>query len=120
MTAVLFLQAVALVAAGLGLLVEMPRPGDRSRACLPAAQQSRMLVMASLLAAGIGCFYWSSAMSHSISKYGYAVGAKWELLWLPLGPLGYCGLCWHLLSSLGHTSKELQQLRKLAYDFKKV
>lgn len=120
--AVLALQSAALLAAALGLLVELPARGNHSssRGCLPPAQQSRVLVGASLLAAGIGCFYWGSAMHHSIERYGRAVGAKWDLLWLPLGPLGYCALCWHLLDSLGRTSRELQQLRKLAYDFKKV
>jgi len=79
-----------------------------------------MLVGTSLAAAGAGCLYWSSAMFHSIAKYGYAVGAKWELLWLPFGPVGFCALCWHLLSSLEGTSRELQQLKRLAYDYKKV
>jgi hypothetical protein len=119
--ATLLSQAAALTAAGLGLLVELPRAWEHSsRACLPPGQQPRLLVASSVLLAFVGCLYWGAAMYSSIQKYGYATGAKWELLWLPLGPLGYCTLCWYVLSSLGSTSKELQQLRKLAYEFKKV
>jgi hypothetical protein len=119
---ILVSQAAALAAAGLGLLLELPKAWEHSssRACLPPSQQPRLLVAASVLIASVGCMYWGAALHNSVQQYGYATGAKWELLWLPLGPLGYCTLCWYVLSSLGNTSKELQQLRKLAYDFKRV
>jgi hypothetical protein len=118
--AMLGLQACALAACSWGLLLQLPKPWERSRTCMPPAQQSRMLVGGSVVGAAVGCLYWSAAMYHSIRTYGYAVGAKWELVWLPLGPLAYCLLCWSVLASLGTTSKELQQLHKLAYDYKKV
>jgi len=118
---IFLLQAAALGAAALGLLMQLPAAGDRhSRACSAPGGYARLLVGASLGAAAIGCLYWSSALYQSIATYGSAVGAKWELLWLPLGPLGFCVLCSHLLYSLEGTSRELQELRKLAYDYKKV
>lgn len=117
---VLAVQASALATAGLGLLWGMPRPTDRGRGCIDPSQTSHVLLWASLAAAGVGFCYWGAAMYRSIAKYGHAVGAKWELFWLPLGPLAYCALCWQVLSSLAGTSRELAELRRLAYSHKKV
>lgn len=118
--AVLGLQAVASALAAAGLLIRLPQPWERSRTCMPPAQQSRFLVATSVILAAFGALYWGSAMYHSIAKYGYAVGAKWELIWLPLGPVAYSLVCWHVLSSLEGTWKELQELKGLGYNHKKV
>jgi hypothetical protein len=118
--AVLGLQAVALGLGAAGLLVRLPKPWERCRTCMPPAQQSRFLVVASIFVAAVAGLYWGSALYRSVAKYGYDVGAHFDLIWLPLGPLGFCYLCWHVLSSLEGTYKELQDLKGLGYDYKKV
>lgn len=118
--AVLGLQAAALALAAAGLLLRLPQPWERSRTCMPPAQQSRFLVGSGNLTAAVGALYWGSAMYRSIAKYGYEVGAKMELLWLPLGPVGGCLLAWYVLATLESTYKELQTLKGYEYDYKKV
>lgn len=118
--AVLFLQGLALAAAAAGLLKELPRKGDRERACMPAGVQMQLLLGAAVVVASIGCVYWSSALWSSILKYGYDVGAKWELSWLPLLPLGYCLVCCYVVYSIHSMGSDVQRLRQLQYEFKKV
>ncbi|KAF6252547.1 hypothetical protein COO60DRAFT_1552575 [Scenedesmus sp. NREL 46B-D3] len=118
--AILLLQGFGLLAAAAGLVKELPKKGDRERACMPAGVQVQMLLGNAVALASVGCFYWSAALWASVQKYGWDVGAKWELLWLPLLPLGVCLLCCYVVHSIHVTARDVQRLRQLQYDYKKV
>eukprot|EP00879_Flechtneria_rotunda_P008596 GHRR01009007.1.p1 GENE.GHRR01009007.1~~GHRR01009007.1.p1 ORF type:complete len:208 (+),score=40.84 GHRR01009007.1:590-1213(+) len=117
---VLFSQGSALFACAVALLVQLPRKGQRSQACMPASMQVQLLLGSAVGLASVGSLYWGSAMWHGIARYGRDIGEKWELLWLPLAPLGYCLLCCYIVWSIGSTGKDVQQLKRMAYEFKKV
>jgi hypothetical protein len=116
----LFLQGLGLLAAAAGLVKELPKKGDRERACMPAGQQVQMMLVNAVALTSVGCIYWSAALWASVQKYGWDVGAKWELVWLPLLPLGVCLLCCYVVHSIQVTARDVRQLRRLQYDFKKV
>jgi uncharacterized membrane protein len=116
----LFLQGLGLFAAAAGLVKELPRKGDRERACMPAGQQVQMMLVNAVALTSVGCIYWSAALWASVQKYGWDYGAKWELIWLPLLPLGMCLLCCYVVHSIQITARDVRQLRRLQYDFKKV
>lgn len=118
--AVLFCQGLGLIAAHLGLLTELPRRGERERACMPAGVRVHMLLCTAAAFSFIGFIYWSSALLAMVQRYSYSVGSKWELMWLPLLPFGYCLLCYYVMHSLQATGKDMQKLKRLQYDFKKV
>ncbi|WIA41965.1 hypothetical protein OEZ86_009268 [Tetradesmus obliquus] len=56
----LFLQGLGLLTAAAALVKELPRRGDRERACMPAGVQVQMLLGAAVLLAGFGGIYWSA------------------------------------------------------------
>jgi hypothetical protein len=118
--AALLLQAAALLAAAAGLLLRLPRRGDRARGCAPAGAAAWGALGAAAAAAGGGAAYWGSALYRSRVKYGAERGAHPELLWLPLAPLAYVILCCYVLRSMAASGREVEQLKKMTYDFKKV
>lgn len=117
---VLLCQGLGLLAAHVGLITELPKRWERERACLPASFRVKLLLQAGIALTAIGFVYWSSALLAMLQKYGPEVGLKLELLWLPLCPFGYCVLCYYVVHSLQDTCKEMQQLKRLQYDYKKV
>eukprot|EP00882_Tetradesmus_deserticola_P023037 GHRQ01025068.1.p1 GENE.GHRQ01025068.1~~GHRQ01025068.1.p1 ORF type:complete len:209 (+),score=73.89 GHRQ01025068.1:215-841(+) len=118
--AMLFLQGLSLLAAAAGLVKELPKRGDKERACMPAGVQVWVLLDVAVALASIACLYWSAALWASVQKYGWAVGAQVELVWLPLLPLAVCLLCCYVVNSIQVTARDVQRLRRLQYDFKKV
>jgi hypothetical protein len=116
----LFLQGMGLLTAAAGLVKELPKKGDRERACMPAGMQVQALLATAVVLTSIGGIYWSAALWVSVQKYGWDVGAKWELTWLPLLPLGMCLLCCYAVHSIQGTARDVQRLRRLQYGFKKV
>ncbi|KIZ07561.1 hypothetical protein MNEG_0398 [Monoraphidium neglectum] len=114
------IQATALAAAAVGLLLRLPRPGERERGCLPVAGAARGALAAGALGAAAGAAYWCAALRRSIAKYGPEDGAHWDLLWLPLAPLAYVALCWFVMHSVASTGKEIEKLRKMTYNYKAV
>jgi hypothetical protein len=133
---VLALQGVALALAGAALLAQRRAAGARSPQRIEQQQQRQqqqqqrqqphqtvrapphVLLAAAAALAGVGAVYWGLAMQRTMAKYGPRLGAHWELLWLPLGPLVYCGVCGYCLHCFSGMRAELQQLRRLAYDLK--
>jgi hypothetical protein len=116
----LSLQGLGLLAAAAGLVKELPIKGDRERACMPASIQVQALLGISVGLTTIGGIYWSAALRASVQKYGWEVGGKLELVWLPLVPVGICLLCCYVVHSIQGTARDVQRLRRLQYDFKKV
>jgi hypothetical protein len=126
---VLALQGAALAATGCALLLgaaRQPTTQQRGRSSSAggggalSSAAPRVLLSCALAAAAAGACYWAAAMQRCIAKYGRRLGAHWELLWLPLGPLGYACLCCYVLASFASIDRELAQLRKLAYGHKSV
>ncbi|KAG2498718.1 hypothetical protein HYH03_003458 [Edaphochlamys debaryana] len=122
--AVLGLQGVALLLSGWGLLSEVPPRklalGAARTACLPYSARQAALLWSGVGAAAVGAVFWSCVMGHLLAKEGAKVGARWELLWLPAGPLAGCLLCCHVASSLADTEKEIQKLKSQRYNYKKL
>jgi hypothetical protein len=119
-TFVLFVQAASMAWAALGLFWKLPKPGQIERGCMPASITAQAFLTSSVAGALSGCAFWGHAMRANILKHGYDLGATWELLWLPLGPLAYSLVCVWLMYSMVGTGKEVRDLRQMAYAYKKV
>jgi hypothetical protein len=133
--AAFLVQAASLAAAAAALLARLP-PAPRSRAaalarlrggcgggCLPPAAggaAAGAALAAAALGAAAGGAFWAAALRRSVRRYGWERGAHPELLWLPLGPPAYVGVCWLVLRSVAATGREIERLRQLTYTYKKV
>ncbi len=87
---------------------------------MPASIQALLLLASGIAGTGVSAAYWGAALRRSWVVYGSIDGARWDLLWLPLLPLGYCLVCLYVQYSVSSTGRELRQLQKLKYDHKKV
>eukprot|EP00775_Hariotina_reticulata_P005362 gene5361-5597_t len=63
---------------------------------------------------------YTGELQASVQRFGMENGAHWELLWLPFGPPMLAGLCWYVDCTIEATAHEVQQLKWLMYDHKKV
>lgn len=130
---VLLAQAAAHALAAAALLVGLPQCGGcgargaRARdGCMApgggggAAGKARWVALsaAALLATGAAA-YWVAAIRASAARHGPA-GEHYDLLWLPLLPLALVGLCCYVMRSVAATAAEVDRLRRMTYDFKKV
>lgn len=118
--AALAAQSAALTIAAAAMLASVPGRGQFDRGCMPGSLPIKLCLWASAVAAAGGGAYWAAVLRTSTLRYGWEDGWKPELLWLPLGPLAYCLLCVHTTYSLTSTGRELLQLQRLRYSFKKV
>jgi hypothetical protein len=125
--AALLLQAAALAAAAGALLARLPRAGRRDgggtgdrAACVPGGRGSMAALAAGAAAAAGGALFWGAAMRRAWVKHGPELGAHWELLWLPLGPLACVALCHYVMRSAAATARDVERLRAMTYDYKKV
>lgn len=117
------IQAAALAAAAAALLRRLPRPGRAGRArdgCLPGGAAPAAPLAAAAAGAAAAAAYWGAALRRSVVQYGPQDGAHWDLLWLPLAPLVYVGLCCYVSHSVAGTAKEIEKLRRMTYSYKKV
>lgn len=117
---ILSLQAASLLLAALALLRRLPRKQQRERGCAPAGITTWALIAAAAAAAAAGAVYWAAALRRSVAKYGAELGAHWDLAWLPAAPLGYVMLCGYVVHSVTSTGREVEKLKRLAYNYKKV
>lgn len=116
----LAVQAAALGAAALGMLLRLPRPGEREHGCVPAGSAAWAALGSGACGAAGTAAYWGAALRRSVEKHGAELGAHWDLLWLPLAPLGYVLMCCYIMHSVGATAREVQRLKRMTYSFKKV
>jgi hypothetical protein len=119
-TTVLFLQALSMVWSASALFTDLPQKGDRVRGCSAAGLATQAQLTASVACAATAAVYWAHAMYANIQQHGPQLGAVWDLLWLPLGPLTYSCLCGYVVSMVSSTGKQLRQLQELSYQYKKV
>ncbi|GFR45182.1 hypothetical protein Agub_g6570 [Astrephomene gubernaculifera] len=123
-TAVLALQGVSLLLAAAGLLVNLPPKagaGQREAAgCLPFAVRQRLALWSGVLGAAGAGVYWAAALVRMVQLHGAQYGKRWELSWLPAGPLAACLVCCYVASSLYGTEREIQRLRSYRYRYKKL
>eukprot|EP00877_Chromochloris_zofingiensis_P010545 jgi/Chrzof1/5744/Cz16g14080.t1 len=118
--AMLFLQGMAMLATAFGLLTQLPKKGEIDRGCMPAGSQIKAALWTGTAFALVGAVYWGTAWWRNYNKHGHIVGANWELLWLPFGPLTYSLICHHVIHTLTSTGQELQALQKMTYPLKAV
>jgi hypothetical protein len=119
-TTVLFLQALSMAWAASALFTDLPQKGDRVRGCSAAGLATQAQLTASVACAATGALYWGHAMYANIQLHGPQLGAVWDLLWLPLGPLTYSCLCAYVVTMVSNTGKEVRELQRLSYQYKKV
>jgi predicted permease len=117
---VLLVQGAALLMSCCGLLAGLLTRSSFPGSCAPRAGTGHCTLLAAIAATLTGCFYWSWALWQSVQRFGMENGAHWELLWLPYGPSVLAGLCWYVDFSIEATGHEVQQLKRLMYDHKKV
>uniref|UniRef100_A0A7S0RNN8 Uncharacterized protein n=1 Tax=Chlamydomonas leiostraca TaxID=1034604 RepID=A0A7S0RNN8_9CHLO len=118
--AVLGVQAVALGAVSIALLRKLPKRGERERMCMPYSLSQKLLLGAGILGCAACASYWLSAHARMVQQFGSELGARWELIWVPLGPLAYSGVSLWAASVLARSGAAVAELRSFKYNHKKV
>lgn len=119
--AMLLVQGAALLISCCGLLAGLRRRRGSPESCMQSAGTGHNTLLAAAAATTlVGWGYWCWALWQSIQRFGMENGAHWELLWLPFGPPMLAGLCWYVDYSIEATGHEVEQLKRLMYDHKKV
>lgn len=85
-----------------------------------ASTLSSRLLCSAVVLAGITCVPWLVLLRHAGSESQSDLGFAWKYIWLPVLPflssLGGLSVDWALKS----TAAEVEALRRLTYDFKRV
>jgi hypothetical protein len=114
---VLAAQALALAAQAAAMVAEASAGQKQQQP--PLTRPPLLRLAAALPLAALGSAYWLAAMLAHARKHP-ALGAPWELGWLPLAPLLVAGACGAARRAARATRREVEALAAARYAHKRV
>lgn len=67
--------------------------GDRERACMPAASRTKLALLLGTAGSSVTAVFWSWALHKMVAEYGWKLGWRPDLLWMPTCESGAARSC---------------------------